>query len=298
MSKHEKLYKNVDEEKLRFSIFQENLRKIEEHNEKYRAGNATFYKAVNKFADLSKEEFSAFLKRQSAGRPKLDTVYRKPNAIAVPDAYDWRDRGAVSKVKNQASCGSCWAFSATGALESAYYLKYNQMVLFSEQQLVDCDTNQGGCAGGDEGVALYYIKNTGGLQLEDTYPYESRDGSCRYEQSKLFSVPIREIVQLQSKNENELLQAIGSIQPVTVALDASDLGSYGGGVMSNGDCTRNELNHAVLGVGYGHDSETGLDYWILKNSWSDDFGENGYFRIRRGTDECGISTENLYPVLD
>lgn len=286
----------MEEETTRFSIFQNNLRRIEEHNRKFKAGNVSYSQAVNQFADKTHEEFVAFLKRQSAARPKLNTVYKKPNPVAIPDSIDWRNYGAVSAVKDQGYCGSCWAFSATGVLESTYYLKTQQMVLFSEQQLVDCDTNQLACDGGDEGIALHYIKDNG-IQTEDGYPYEGVKKTCRYNQNNKVNLQINEVVELQSNNEQELLQAVGSIGPVSVALDATNIDSYSGGVFDNTDCSVEGVNHAVLAVGYGHDSQSGLDYWLVKNSWTTDWGEAGYLRIKRGVNLCGIASENIYPTL-
>jgi cathepsin L len=297
-SKHGKLYQNQQEEKMRFSVFQQNLRAIEEHNRQFEAGTTTYTKGINQFTDRTKEEITAYFKRQSARRPKLiaDSIYEKPVGLKVPDSIDWRQSGAVSKVKDQMNCGSCYAFAATGVLESYYYLKTNQMLLFSEQQIVDCDPTGNCDDGGDEGDSLYYVMDYG-IETEDSYPYTARDGKCRYNQDATISdLSISQVVLLEEKNEEDLFNAIGSVGPLSVAIDADEIASYSGGVFSSDSCSKTELNHAVLAVGYG--TENGVDYWIVKNSWSEDWGDNGYFKMRRGTDECGISTECHYVVLN
>ncbi|XP_072392907.1 cathepsin L-like proteinase [Diabrotica undecimpunctata] len=284
---HNKSY-NLIEEQLRFGVFQENLRKIDEHNAKYEIGEETYYLAVNQFTDWSNAEFKAMLDSQMAQRPQLSVTekFEAVSSLQVPTEVDWRNKNADLGVKNQGSCGSCWAFSAAGAIEGQLAIHKNQHVPLSEQELVDCDTVNGGCNGGLMTDAFNYVKRHG-LAAESKYKYTGRDGSCKKVQKQVSS--ISGYVNL-ARTETALINALANVGPVSIAVDADTWQHYGGGVYNNRNC-RTSLNHGVLAVGYTKDA------LIVKNSWGTSWGERGYIRIIRGQNLCGVNLMNSYPKL-
>jgi len=233
------------------------------------------------------------------------------NLTALPYAVDWTTKGAVTPVKDQGQCGSCWSFSTTGALEGAFAIKYGTLVSFSEQQLVDCDTlgNGGrdhGCNGGLMDNAFAWIAKNNGLCTETDYPYVSgvtkTAGTCQKScknvgGSDVLSSPI----DVESASDVAMMVALAQ-QPVSIAIEADEreFQLYKSGVFS-GKCGTN-LDHGVLAVGYGTDSSGG-DYYKVKNSWSTTWGEKGYIRLGRGAGfnegqgQCGILLEASYPVV-
>jgi hypothetical protein len=217
----------------------------------------------------------------------------------LADSLDWVAKGAVTPLKNQLHCGSCWAFSATGALEGAYYLASGKLVSLSEEDLVQCDTAYDqGCRGGLMDKAFEFVKKNG-IASEADYPYTSGGGvtgSCNSRVEHRPAVLITGYTDVPSGNENALKTAV-SQQPVSVSIEADRTAfqHYSGGVLDNPACGRN-LDHGVLVVGYGTDSATGKDYWKVKNSWGANWGEHGYIRMVRNKDQCGISSGPLYPT--
>ena len=228
---------------------------------------------------------------------------------ALPASIDWVAKGAVTPVKDQGQCGSCWSFSTTGALEGAYFNKNGKLVSFSEQQLVDCDnlSNGGrdhGCNGGLMDNAFNWIAKNNGLCTESAYPYVSGTtktaGDCKTTCSNVAGSTILKHVDVATKSDTALMTAIAQ-QPVSIAIEADqrDFQLYKSGVFT-GTCGTN-LDHGVLVVGYGTDA--GLDYYKVKNSWSTSWGESGYIRLGRGSQynagsgQCGILLQASYPVL-
>jgi len=280
----------TEEVALRFGAFVNNLKLIDEHNAK----KESWWMSVNQFTDLSPEEFSATYK----GYRARDNDYMRSmnqhvevEGQVFADSLDWRTQGAVTPVKDQAQCGSCWAFSTTGSMESAVFLKTKKLTSLSEQQLVDCAGSAGnqGCNGGLMDDAFNYIIKNGGLAGESDYPYTARDGTCK----KLASVSsITGFKDVAKASETGLMSAIGT-QPVSIAVDAQfGWQTYGGGVFSG--CFAKALDHGVLLVGYGTDA--GKDYWIVKNSWGANWGEKGFIRLIRNKDECGLADAASYPT--
>jgi len=209
-----------------------------------------------------------------------------------PESHDWRAYGAVSGVKDQGQCGSCWAFSTVGNIEGQYAIKYKQMKLFSEQQLVSCDNYDGGCQGGWMERAMTYIQYNGGLTTSDVWPYYSGNNNAGYcYQISQNQVAVQVVKsEILSTDETEIKKALYSRGPLAVVLNAgASLQYYVKGIidLSSYDCNPWNLDHAVLIVGYG--TENGKDYWIVKNSWGYWWGENGFFRIARGKGTCGIN---------
>ncbi|XP_046961306.1 thiol protease aleurain-like [Vanessa cardui] len=252
----------------RFEIFKENLEKINDLNA--RSDNAVF--GVTQFSDLTTEEF---LQKHTGYRSIDDTdnnVNKSEtnlNLEDTPESFDWRSKGVVSVVRDQGNCGSCWAFSTMSNVESAYAIKTNQSVLLSEQQLVDCATdNCVGCNGGIAKYACEYLKSKGAMS-EDSYPYIDGEGKCKYN-SKNVVVQVKNCLEL-SVSEDELATIAGAA-----------LHHYYGGLIANNMCSEsNKIDHAVLLVGYGTD-EDGNKYWVGKNSWGPGFGEQGFFKMQRG----------------
>jgi len=294
-------------------VFGQNLIKIVNHNRK----QDTFTMAMNEFGSLTEDEFAQTrmglreprqdVERNGPIKPRV-TLLRQEVSRADPAAeVDWTTKGVVSAVKNQGSCGSCWAFSAVGSLESAYAIKTGQLVEFSEQELVSCDDNDFGCQGGLMDSAFDWIeRSSAGLCSEADYPYTSGLTSARGECTKANCTPVPNSVPKGyvdiPPNEASLLAAVAQNGPVSVAIEADQavFQFYHSGVLT-GACGTH-LDHGVLLVGYGVDTASGTPFWKVKNSWGAGWGEAGYVRIQRGKrwpvgGECGINTKASYPVF-
>lgn len=279
----------------RNSVYNDNLLKIARHNA---AGTNTWTMGVNKFADLTSEEFSDRYVGGVLGRRNNNHV--RYILGAPPASVDWTTKGAVTPIKNQQQCGSCWAFSTTGSVEGAWFLSNGTLVSLSEQQLVDCSDAEGnqGCNGGLMDQGFQYIIDNKGITTEDAYPYTAQDGTCQ-SQGKPVAATISSFVDVPANSETALESAIAQ-QPVSVAVEADQdvFQFYTGGVMTSTCGTA--LDHGVLAVGYGTDA--GQDYYLVKNSWGADWGEKGYIRLGRGaafnpSGQCGIQMVASYPVV-
>jgi len=257
---------------------------------------------LSPFLDVTPEEF----KKQYLNLKVSDIESIKKNAIGhlekandIPENYNWKDHNAVAPVRNQGSCGSCWAFSAVGNIEGVYSIKHGAITVFSEQQLVDCDKAEDeGCNGGLMESAFKYLETTKGLEVEADYKYEGRDGKCRYNEEKGVA-KVTGFKYAPSQNEDEIAAMLVATGPLAVALDATPLQWYFGGIYKpwfSWSCSKTELNHGVLLVGYG--VEKGVAYWLVKNSWGSGWGESGYFRIFKGDGTCGINTYVISAVVE
>jgi len=215
--------------------------------------------------------------------------------------WDWREKNGVSPVKNQGNCGSCWTFSTVGALEAHSMIKYDgQFDSLAEQQLVDCAGayDNHGCNGGLPSHAFEYIHNAGGISTEDAYPYFAADHNCTVKSSTFALTVDGGAVNITEGDESELEVAIFYFGPVSITFEVVDgFRDYSSGVYVSNTCKNStaDVNHAVLAVGFGTDSTTGLDYWIVKNSWGADWGDKGFFKIQRGVNMCGVAVCNSFP---
>ncbi|TDG49695.1 hypothetical protein AWZ03_003933 [Drosophila navojoa] len=289
---HEKSYEDIDEENLRMQIFKLNKETIDKHNERYARGLETYEMGINQFSDMLPEEFKQIMLSNintTDFDSSIDSIYL-PQDIEIPNEVDWRGKGAVTAVKNQGSCGSCWAFSATGALEGHHFIKSGRLIPLSEQNLMDCSGgyNNHGCHGGFPSAALMYVRNNRGIDTESSYPYEGRLGYCRYRRS--FSGATVSGVKRVPRTESALAYALAEKGPVSVCVDASKFQHYRGGIFSDPSCGQH-VNHAVLAVGYGP------DFWLIKNSWGS-WGEQGYMRLARNHGNmCKVASYAVFPTV-
>ncbi|XP_053717727.1 cathepsin S-like [Synchiropus splendidus] len=295
---HKKEYPAQIEEFARRQIWEENLEMIKVHNLEATLGLHSFELAMNHFGDLMVEEV---LSTQTGTKVPPD-LKRKPVSlkedVPVPSFVDWRKKGLVSKVKSQGSCGSCYAFSAVGALEGQLKKTTGVLVPLSPQNLVDCSSAFGnnGCNGGFMTNAFEYVIQNQGIDSDKAYPYVARHGRCRYK-PKYCAANCSDYAVLPKGDEHILKMAVAEIGPISVAIDASKhkFHFYRRGVYRDHTCTH-RVNHGVLVVGYG--TERGEDYWLVKNSWGTKYGEKGYVRMARNhNDQCGIALYGCFPIM-
>jgi cathepsin L len=306
ITKYQVEIKNGAEFIQRLEIFAKNMEEIHKHNAD---STQTYQLGQNQFTHLTFDEFVKAANLNGINKPSLRkngaNVHTAPeNLSALPTTVDWTSAGAVTPVKNQGNCGSCWSFSTTGALEGAYKIKYGNLLSFSEQQLVSCDVGGGdaGCNGGWMDDAFTFVQKNGGITTEDQYPYTSGttgvSGSCVSSgYTNVAAVAPKGYVDVTTGSVDALMSAVVQ-QPVSIAIQANQLAfqSYKSGVLT-GKCGQ-RLDHGVLLVGYGTDSSSGLDYWKVKNSWGTSWGEGGYIRILRSADDlCGVLDAPSYPTL-
>ncbi|KAL4204946.1 hypothetical protein AMTRI_Chr01g112240 [Amborella trichopoda] len=293
MANHGVEYESIEEKEKRFNVFKENLRFIESVN----AEKRSYKLSLNTFADLSLDEFRKQylgLRGDATARKKAPVEPFMYANLSAPNTMDWREQGVVTPIKNQQTCGCCWAFSAVAAMESITKMKTGNLVSLSEQQVLDC-TGGGskGCLGGFMDEAFRFIIHNGGLARETDYPYQSIQGTCDAQKSSSKAATITDYHDVPPADEDSWLLAVAN-QPVSVGIDGSAFGfkHYSEGVFT-GDCGT-QLNHAVTIIGYG--TEDGVDYWLIKNSWGEAWGDNGYMKLKRGDDLCGIADLASYPV--
>ncbi|KAI3673237.1 hypothetical protein L6452_39354 [Arctium lappa] len=299
-SKFGKKYATPEEHDYRLSVFKANLRRAKRHQ----LLDPTAEHGVTKFSDLTPSEFrKTYLGLKNPLKYPAD-ANKAPILPTkdLPENFDWREHGAVTAVKDQGSCGSCWSFSATGALEGSHFLQTGELVSLSEQQLVDCDHEcdpaeknscDAGCNGGLMNNAFEYILKSGGIQKEADYPYTGKDGTCHFDKTKIAaSVSNFSVV---GTDEDQIAANLVKNGPLAIAINAAWMQTYVGKVSCPYICSKKRLDHGVLLVGYGaadYSPSRFKDkaYWIIKNSWGPTWGEDGYYKICSGYNSCGMDT--------
>ena len=291
IKKYEKQYNSVNEFLARFQVFRHNILMNKELNYSHKSG-------ITIFSDLTQQEF-----RQKYLNLNYDAMavanfepFHLKKSNEAPDYLDWRGVRATG-VKDQGSCSASWAFSTVGNLEGLYAEHYDVLLDLSESVIIDCDTKDSGCNGGLMEYALDWLKDNV-MMSESDYPYSGTQGKCKIDIDKRIHMTVTGFKKLgpgtsvfSCCDEEEMKEFVFEIGPLSVALNGNPLQTYASGVidLNSSQCSPSGINHCALVVGYGNDSATGLDYWIVKNSWGKVWGENGYFRIRRGNGTCGIN---------
>jgi C1A family cysteine protease len=293
-AQYNKLYSSSEEEAARFETFKLSIDRVQARNAK--SGSATF--GLTKYADMTPEEFKSTLLGYIRPAERSDVGVLSPKGIDVPQTLDWRNQNMVTPVKNQEQCGSCWAFSVTENIESMYCMK-NQIDCttfppLSPQEIVDCDTVDQGCNGGDPPTAYQFIMTEGGLEDDSDYPYTAQDGTCNF-QASLVKVTITNWqYATQNSDETTMQSNLVSWGPLSICVDAEPWQDYTSGVLMASDCS-NQLDHCVQLVGY--DMTQSTPFWIVRNSWGSDWGENGYIRLQYGQDTCGCADEATSAII-
>jgi len=289
MKLHGKHYGSAAEYTRRMIIYEENLARYAILNKK----STTVTHGPTKFSDLTHAEFKQkyLIKNFESPLMRGESVNlwnRNENMAPLPTNYSWVPKGATTPIYNQEQCGSCWAFSTTESIESMNFLKGNTLTSLSMQQIVDCDTNDDGCNGGDPPTAYEYVIKAGGLESFKDYPYTARNGKCVFEKSKVAqSISSWQYV-TKVRDETVMQQFTYSTGPPSVCVDASTWDSYKGGVYTRADCGT-ALDHCVQIVGW--DVVKGVNAWVVRNSWGKTWGNDGYLYVQMGTDACGIAQE-------
>jgi len=303
LEKYNRSYKSDKEYKKRLHTFCESVKFVAEFNSKSTSSHKV---EVNQYADMTDEEYQQQLLGGKQVKKHFETLTSENledfryEDVDPPSEVNYKEQGALAPIKNQGQCGGCWAFATTGSIEALHYLTTGKHVSLSEQQLISCSSPEGneGCVGGAAIYAYEYVKQNGGLNTEKAYPYEAETGTCdrSLEQVKVASIDSFSRVPI---NDEEALMKAVSKQPVAVSIEADSMGFkfYSGGVFQS-ECGH-DRDHAVLVVGYGADKE-GTKYWLVRNSWGPDWGEEGYIRMARGVDapygKCGLLMEPVFPV--
>merc|ERR1712158_87043 len=269
-------------------IFMENKQKIAKHNTRFHKGHHNYQLEMNHYGDLLTHEFQGMMNGyrmdlKQNGTGLLGATYISPANVQLPKNVDWRTSGAVTPVKKQGQ----------------HFRKTGKLVSLSEQNLVDCSTRYGnhGCNGGLMDFAFKYIKENGGIDTEESYPYEGMDDTCRYHREDRGATDIG-FVDIPQGDEEALKAALATVGPVSVAIDASQSSFqfYSEGVYDEPNCSPMNLDHGVLAVGYG--IEEGQDYWLVKNSWGTQWGDEGFIKMARNkNNQCGVASAASYPQV-
>jgi len=296
MTKHKKSYETIEEYETRFQNFMDTAKRVDAQNLRSRQLNSTATFGLTHLSDLSMTEIKALLKTKIEQVHNVDQY--QPTGAAIPSSWDWRKHNGITGQKNEMQCGSCWAMTVAMAIESAYMIhkgKTNQVSL-STQQIVDCDTNDGGCNGGMPTTAYEYVVSAGGLATNAAYPYDGQDGTCRnmtgQEQDPITGYKL--VIPAGSTDEKTMAEFMSSQQPISTAVDASEWSTYTGGVLLASQCGQ-EVDHGVQIIGYNGLDENG--YWIIRNMWGSSWGENGFIRLQFGKNTCGLTCLPTFPTL-
>ena len=283
IKKYNKKYNSMSEFLARFEVFKRNAMSAIYENEPY-------IKGITQFSDLTQQEFKKMYLNFNYNAFAFSNVnpYHAKVSNAAPDVFDWRDKGAVGPVGDQEAYTSSTVFVTLDNLQSLYYLKKGNFVTLSQQMIIDC------CVYGTQIIDLIFdwIKQHG-IESDSDYPYVGKKGECKENPSKYIDMIVTGYKKLNyPADEEEMKEFLYETSPLIVGLNGTPLQTYSGGIIdkTSSECPSSELNHVGILVGYGHDDASGKDYWIVKNSWGEKWGENGYFRIKRGSGTCGINT--------
>lgn len=294
INKYNKIYTTREEIDTRFSIYQESLKKIEKLN----AENSTATYAVTKFADMTLEEFYKY----PCGGNLMDIKHHNQPQISVhenvevPASWDWTEHGATTPVKDQKQCGSCWAFSAIGNIEGAWFLGGNNLTSLSEQEIVDCSISNAGCSGGWPYLAMQDMLLTpesGIIETEIGYPYTATTDTCAFNAAKKGAL-IKSFKSYCTEDtpdcdETNMASLLYSTGPLSACLDASPFQYYSSGIIPASSCNPSNIDHCITIVGYDTDAKTKTPYWKIKNSWGVGWGEQGFVKLTRNDGACGIN---------
>jgi cysteine peptidase B len=300
MKTYDRQYANEAEYLHRLNIFKKNLVIYAELDA--RSPYASF--GVTKFSDLSQEEFAETYLMKNLSMPLFKAgeakVWNAPSkSLALPTSYSWQSKGGVTPVKNQGQCGSCWAFSATEAIESQWFLagKVNPIAQFSPEQIVQCDPYDAGCNGGWPYNAYKYVIGAGGIDSYSSYPYTSgngQTGNCIFKSADIAATISSWQWVTQSENEQQMQQFTYTTGPPSVCVDAATWSGYNGGVITAAECGTS-IDHCVQIVGW--DVVQGLKAWLVRNSWGTSWGYSGYLYVEMGADACGIASTVTSPIV-
>ncbi|XP_070588162.1 cathepsin L2-like [Erythrolamprus reginae] len=302
---HGKEYAQEEEESYRRAVWEGNFQMIQSHNSQADQGKHTYKLGMNHFGDLTNEEINkklyCLLPDLSLATQKNMVLFKSSKNPKLPPGVDWRAKGFVTEVKDQGDCGSCWSFSATGALEGMHFKKTKKLISLSEQNLIDCskDMGSGGCQGGLMPQAFASVHELEGINSEESYPYDGKDDySCRYDPENAIT-KCSSMGSILTGDEKALLEAVATVGPISIGVDAQSSGFhfYKSGVYKNPWSGDPHITHAMLLVGYNSTNSTkSPKYWILKNSWSRFWGDNGYMLLEEGSNQCGIANMASYPI--
>jgi len=286
-------YYNGEEYQLRLNNYLASVERVKQRNEKSaKIGGATY--GITKFSDLSPEEFANMYLTAKGFSSDEEREVLPLGTKPLADSFDWRNSSKITDVKDQAQCGSCWAFSVTENIESVWMiakgLTPSNMQTLAPQQIVDCDRSDGGCNGGNPPTAYEYVIRAGGMDTERTYPYRARNGNCAFKANDVFAKISSWKYATRSKNENEIKSNLVAWAPLSICVDAEPWQDYRGGVMTHQECATS-LDHCVQLTGYNG------AVWNVRNSWGENWGESGYIRLQMGYNTCGMANEATTAVV-
>ena len=296
INKYKKKYSSIDEFLSRYQIFKTNIISI------VNSEKSSFKKGITQFSDLTKQEFSKT--HLNLNYEAISTLNSIPYTtiktnVKAPSSFDYRNTNRIGPPQDQGNCDSSWAFATVGILQSYYSIHIGKFEYLSKQMLVDCDTSDSGCYGGLMEYAFTWLTKNGGIMLESDYPYTGVKGSCKSQKSKYIDMKVNGYSKFGSStstfspiDEDEIKELLYQTGPLGVVMNGSPLVSYVSGVIDvpSSECPASGVNVCLLLVGYGVDSTSGKPYWLVQNSWGEEWGESGYFRVRRGNSSCGINS--------